>query len=80
VLVSVAALAFAWSIIRLPGQVHALIDVMDAQHSVLERQLAGFGIDLFGLDGRQDLSQFSAIGVGCSAMCATPSRALMWWL
>jgi predicted PurR-regulated permease PerM len=58
VLGSATALALAWSIVRLPGQLHALIDVMDAQISVLERELAGFGIDLFGPDGRQDLAQF----------------------
>lgn len=55
---SCAALVVAWGIVRLPGQVHALIQVMDAQLTVLERELANFGIDLFGPDGREDLSQF----------------------
>ncbi|HLG46693.1 MAG TPA: AI-2E family transporter [Reyranella sp.] len=47
-----------WSVGRLPAQVHALIDVMDTQISVLERELANFGIELFGPGGRQGLSQF----------------------
>jgi predicted PurR-regulated permease PerM len=47
-----------WSVVRLPGQVHALFQVMDAQLTVLERGLADLGIDLFGPGGRQDLSQF----------------------
>lgn len=55
---SAAAVALGWSIVRLPGQAHALIAVMDAQLTVLERELAAFGIDLFGPGGRQDLSQF----------------------
>lgn len=55
---SFMALALAWSIVRLPGQVHALMQVMDAQLTVLERELANFGIDLFGPNGREDLSQF----------------------
>jgi predicted PurR-regulated permease PerM len=50
----------AWGIVRLPGQVYALMQVMDAQLTVLERELANFGIDLFGPNGRQDLSQFVA--------------------
>jgi len=53
-----AAVALGWGIVRLPGQAHALIAVMDAQLTVLERELATFGIDLFGPGGRQDLSQF----------------------
>jgi predicted PurR-regulated permease PerM len=57
---SCAALVLAWGIARLPGQVHALIQVMDAQLTVLERELADLGVDLFGPDGRQDLSQFLA--------------------
>lgn len=56
VLGSGAVLALGWSIVRLPGQVKSLISVMDAQLSILERELAGFGIDLFGPGGRQDLS------------------------
>ena len=55
-----AAFLLTWSIGRLPGQVHALMQVMDAQLTVLERELANFGIDLFGPNGRQDLSQFVA--------------------
>lgn len=58
VFAAAAALALSWGIVRLPGQVRGLIDVMDAQLGVLERELEGFGIDLFGPDGRQDLSQF----------------------
>ncbi|MFO1087384.1 MAG: AI-2E family transporter [Reyranellaceae bacterium] len=57
VLGSGAVFALGWSIVRLPGQVQGLIAVMDAQLSVLERELAGFGIDLFGPGGRQDLFQ-----------------------
>lgn len=53
-----AALILGWSIVRLPAQVHALMQVMDSQLTVLERELASFGIDLFGPGGRQDLSQF----------------------
>jgi predicted PurR-regulated permease PerM len=53
-----ATLVLAWGIVRLPGQVHALFQVMDAQLTVLERELSDLGIDLFGPDGRQDLSQF----------------------
>lgn len=58
VLGSAAAIVASWAIVRLPGQVHALIDVMDAQLTVLERELANFGIELFGPDGRQGLTQF----------------------
>ena len=53
-----ATLGLAWGIARLPGQVHALIQVMEAQLTVLERGLAELGVDLFGPAGRQDLSQF----------------------
>lgn len=53
---SVAILALGWSLLRLPAQVEGLIAVMDTQLTVLERELAGFGIDLFGPGGRQDLS------------------------
>ena len=53
-----AAFVLAWGIVRLPGQVHALFQVMDAQLAVLERELSNLGIDLFGPGGRQDLSQF----------------------
>jgi predicted PurR-regulated permease PerM len=58
ILGSAAVVVAAWGLVRLPGQVHALIDVMDAQLAVLERELAGFGIELFGPDGRQGLTQF----------------------
>ncbi|HEY2875158.1 MAG TPA: AI-2E family transporter [Reyranella sp.] len=58
ILGSVAVGLALWAIVRLPGQVHALIDVMDAQLTVLEHELAGFGVELFGPDGRQGLSQF----------------------
>jgi predicted PurR-regulated permease PerM len=58
VLGSGSALVVAWAIVRLPGQAHALIQVMDAQLTVLERELANLGVDLFGPGGRQDLSQF----------------------
>lgn len=52
-----AALGLVWGIARLPGQVHALFQVMDAQLTVLEHRLSDLGIDLFGPGGRQDLSQ-----------------------
>src|SRR5579871_3825802 len=58
VLGSAAVVVAAWGLVRLPGQVHALINVMDAQLTVLERDLAGYGIELFGPDGRQSLVQF----------------------
>jgi len=58
ILGSAAGVAAAWGIVRLPGQVHALINVMDAQITVLERELADFGIELFGSEGRQGFSQF----------------------
>jgi len=57
ILGSAAAGAIAWGMLRAPGQVQALIAVMDAQITVLERELAGFGIDLFGPEGRQGLTQ-----------------------
>jgi predicted PurR-regulated permease PerM len=59
-LASLAALAIAWGIVRLPSQVRMLMQVMDSQLTVLESYLAGFGIDLFGPGGRHDLSQFIA--------------------
>ena len=58
ILGSAAVVAVTWAIARLPGQVHALIDVMDAQITVLERELGNLGIDLFGPEGRQSLTQF----------------------
>jgi predicted PurR-regulated permease PerM len=58
ILGSAAVVIASWGIVGLPGQVRALIDVMDAQITVLERELANFGIELFGPDGRQGLTQF----------------------
>lgn len=58
VLGSGALVALGWGLVSLPAQVQGLISVMDVQLTVLERELAGFGIDLFGPDGRQDLSHF----------------------
>ena len=45
---------------------------MDAQLSVLKRELAGFGIDLFGPGGRQDLFQLLSDRDACSVMSSTP--------
>jgi predicted PurR-regulated permease PerM len=56
----VAGFAIGWGLVRLPDQARLLMQVMNAQLDVLERQLALFGIDLFGPNGRQDLSQFIA--------------------
>ena len=58
VVAAVAAFALAWGMVRLPGQAHALFQVMDAQLTVLEHDLSELGIDLFGPGGRQDLAQF----------------------
>ncbi|HEY2416457.1 MAG TPA: AI-2E family transporter, partial [Steroidobacteraceae bacterium] len=58
VFTSVTGFAIGWGLVRLPDQAHLLMQVMDAQLDVLERQLAAFGIDLFGPNGRQDLSHF----------------------
>lgn len=55
---SVAGFTLGWGLVRLPDQARLLMQVMNAQLDVLERQLAAFGIDLFGPNGRQDLSQF----------------------
>ncbi|MBV8406131.1 MAG: AI-2E family transporter [Alphaproteobacteria bacterium] len=55
---SVAGFAIGLGLVRLPAQAALLMQVMNAQLDVLERQLAAFGIDLFGPNGRQDLSQF----------------------
>ena len=60
VLASLAALAIAWGVLRVPSQVRMLMQVMDSQLAVLEAWLATFGIDLFGPGGRHDLSQFIA--------------------
>ena len=53
VLASLAALAIAWGVIRLPTQVRMLMQVMDSQLTVLESWLATFNIDLFGPGGRR---------------------------
>ena len=58
VLFGAVALAVIGGVVRAPGQLHMLIEVMDTQLNVLEKMLAGFGIDLFGPEGRQDLGQF----------------------
>ncbi len=58
VLGSGALLGLGWSLVNLPAQVQGLIAVMDVQLTVLERELAGYGIDLFGPEGRQDFSHF----------------------
>ncbi len=57
-LAGVVVLLLLGSTARLPGQLHMLIEVMDSQLTVLEKMLAGYGIDLFGPEGRQDLAQF----------------------
>ena len=59
-LAGLSALAFAWGIAHLPEQVRGLMRVMDAQIDVLQDHLTPFGIDLFGPDGRQDLSYLIA--------------------
>jgi len=60
VLAGLAALAIGWAAVRLPDQATALLHIINAQLDVLERNLAAFGIDLFGPGGRQDLSHFIA--------------------
>lgn len=57
VLSCLSALAIAWGIGNLPEQARGLIRVMDAQIDILQGHLTPYGIDLFGPDGRQDLSQ-----------------------
>lgn len=57
VLACLSALAIAWGIANLPEQARGLIRVMDAQIDILQGHLTPYGIDLFGPDGRQDLSQ-----------------------
>jgi len=57
---SVVGLAFGWGIVRLSDQAHLLLKVMNSQLDILERHLASFGIDLFGPEGRGDLSHFIA--------------------
>jgi len=56
----VGALLIAWGLARLPDQARSLMRVMDAQIAVLESQLAPFGIDLFGPDGRHGLARLIA--------------------
>jgi predicted PurR-regulated permease PerM len=58
VLAAAAIVLIAWGVGRLPGQVRGLIDVMDAQLTVLERELASLGVELFGPEGRAGLAQF----------------------
>jgi predicted PurR-regulated permease PerM len=60
VLGGLAALAIGWAVVRLPNQAALLLHVINAQLDVLERNLAAFGVDLFGPGGRQDLSHFIA--------------------
>ena len=60
VLFTATALAIGWAVVRLPEQATLLLKVINAQLDVLERNLAAFGIELFGPGGRQDLSQFIA--------------------
>jgi predicted PurR-regulated permease PerM len=57
---SAAGLAIGWGLVRLSDQAHLLLQVMNTQLDLLERHLADFGIDLFGPDGRRDLSHFIA--------------------
>jgi predicted PurR-regulated permease PerM len=57
---SAAGLAIGWGLVRLSDQAHLLLQVMNTQLDLLERHLADFGVDLFGPDGRRDLSHFIA--------------------
>ena len=57
---SIAGFAIGWGLVRLPDQARLLLQVMNAQLDILEHHLAAFGIDLFGPEGRQDLSHFIA--------------------
>lgn len=57
-LAGLVVLVVAGSAVRAPGQLQMLIELMDSQLNVIEKMLAGFGIDLFGPEGRQDLGQF----------------------
>jgi len=59
-LASVTVVTIGWALARLPDQVRALLAIMDTQLSILERELGSFGIELFGPEGRQNLSQFLA--------------------
>lgn len=56
----IVVLIVGWSADRVPAQVHNLFRVMDTQLGVLEGHLAAFDIDLFGPEGRQDLSHLIA--------------------
>lgn len=60
VFLSVVGFAIGWGLVRLSGQAHLLLQVMNNQLDVLERHLADFGVDLFGAEGRRDLSHFIA--------------------
>lgn len=60
VFAGLTALAIGWAVVRLPDQAAVLLQIINAQLDVLERNLAAFGIDLFGPGGRQDLSHFIA--------------------
>jgi predicted PurR-regulated permease PerM len=55
-----AILLLSWALARLPDQARFLLAVLDKQLGVLERELESFGIELFGPEGRQGLSQFLA--------------------
>lgn len=59
-LACVSALIIGWAIARLPEQARGLLRVMDSQIEILQSQLTPFGIDLFGPEGRQDLSHLIA--------------------
>lgn len=56
----ITAFGIGWAVVRLPDQANLLLHIINAQLDVLERNLAAFGIDLFGPGGRQDLSHFIA--------------------
>ncbi len=60
VLFGAMSVVISWAFVRLPDQAELLLHVINAQLDVLERNLAAFGVDLFGPGGRQDLSQFIA--------------------
>jgi predicted PurR-regulated permease PerM len=60
VFLSVVGFAIGWGLVRLSGQAHLLLQVMNSQLDALERHLADFGVDLFGPEGRRDLSHFIA--------------------
>ena len=60
VLAGLTALVIGWAVGRLPDQATMLLHIINTQLDVLEKNLAAFGIDLFGPGGRQDLSQFIA--------------------